>query len=100
MAALEKDLLKSDDEFRKIWLDADNYQHIDIKTEIPNVKFNYKSSWDFIENVNYHKWHYREFFDYQKTRSFCYSIIRIIVNNEPQNSQPYKNTLEILKSVV
>lgn len=95
----EKDLLKSDDEFRKIWLDADNYQHIDIKTEIPNVKFNYKSSWDFIENVNYHKWHYREFFDYQKTRSFCYSIIRIIVNNEPQNSQPYKNTLEILKDI-
>ena len=36
---------------------------------------------------------------YQKTRSFCYSIIRIIVNNEPQNSQPYKNTLEILKDI-
>lgn len=95
----ENDLLKSDDEFRKIWLDANHYQHIDIKTEIPNVKFNYKTSWDFIESVNFHKRYYREFFDYQKTRSFCYTLLRIIVHNKPKDSRPYKNGLEILKDI-
>lgn len=93
----ENDLLKSDDEFRKIWLDANRYQHIDIKAQIPNVKFNYKTSWDFIESVNFHKRYYHEFFDYQKTRSFCYSLLRIIVHNESKDSRPYKNGLEILK---
>lgn len=93
----ENDLLKSDNEFRKIWLDADGYQHVDIKTGIPIVEFNYDNTFDFIESVNYHKWHYRDFFDYQRTRSFCYSLLRIIVHNETKLPQPFQKTLKILK---
>lgn len=93
----EIDLLKSNDEFSKIWLDAQRYQHIDIKTDIPVVEFNYNNAFEFIESVNYHKWRYRDLFDYQQTRSHCYLLLKIIVHNEPIYSNPYQNTLKILK---
>ena len=93
----ESDLLKSDNEFKKIWLDASSYQHIDIKTEIPVVEFNYESAFDFIESVNYHKWRFREAFDYQRTRSFCHPLLRIIVANDTTHPIKYENTLRILK---
>ena len=93
----ENDLVKSDAEFTKIWLDAENYWHIDINTEIPVLEFNYKNAYDFIESVNYHKWNFHYIFDYQKARSFCYSLLRIIVFCEPKNPTPYQNVLRILK---
>ena len=93
----ENDLLKSEDEFRKIWLDAKSYLHVDIKNEIPDVDFNYDNTFDFIESVNYHKFRYHDAFDYQRTRSFYYSILKIIVNNESKYLQPFQNTLRILK---
>ena len=93
----ENDLLNSENEFTKIWLDAQSYLHKDIKTEIPTVEFNYENIFDFIESVNYHKWRYRDLFSYQKTRSFCYSLLRIIVHNEPERPEPYQNILRLLK---
>ncbi len=69
----------------------------DILNEIPSIKFNYDNTFDFIESINYHKWHYRDLFDYQRTRSYCYSLLRIIVNNEPKSPNPFQNTLKILK---
>lgn len=95
----ESDLLKSDTEFSKIWLDASSYQHVDIKTEIPVVEFDYESTFDFIESVNYHKWRFPHTFDYQKTRSFCHSLFRIIVSNDAIQSTKYENILEIYKDI-
>lgn len=95
----ENDLVKSDNEFAKSWLDAYTYHHIDIKTEIPNVEFDYTTSWDFIESVNFNTRHYREIFDYQKTRSFCYSLLKIIIQNELHYSQQHEDTLEIFKDI-
>lgn len=93
----ENDLLKTDNEFEKIWLDSENYTHVQITDEIPVVQFNYDSTFDFIESVNYHKFRHHGVFDYQRTRSFCYSILRIIVSNESQHPQPFQDTLKILK---
>lgn len=93
----ENDLLKSDDEFRKIWLDSENHNHVKITDEIPIVKFNYDNTFDLIESVNYLKYKYHDMFDHQRTRSFCYSILRIIVINESKQPQPYQNTLKIFK---
>ena len=93
----ETDLLKSDAEFTKIWLDAENYRHIDINTVIPVVEFNYNNAYDFLESVNYHKWRFHEAFDYQRTRSFCHSLLRIIVSCEPKHPTPYLSVLKILK---
>ena len=93
----ETDLQKSTNEFNKIWLDANGYQHIDIKTEIPVVEFNYENAFDFIESVNYHKWRFRDVFDYQRTRSFCHSLLRIIVENDTKHPTKYENVLRILK---
>ena len=93
----EKDLLKSDAEFAKIWLDTVNYNHIDIKTEIPVIEFNYNNTYDFIESVNYLQWCFNDTFDYQRARSFCYSLLRIIVSCEPKHPTPYLNVLKILK---
>lgn len=93
----ENDLFKSDNEFRKVWLDAESNQHVDIINEIPKVEFNYDNTFDFIESVNFHKFSYHNAFDYQRTRSFCYSLLSIIVNNEFKHQQPFQNTLKILK---
>lgn len=93
----ETDLLKSTNEFNKIWLDANSLQHIDIKTEIPFVEFNYENAFDFIESVNYHKWRFRDAFGYQRTRSFCHSLLRIIVANDTKHLIKYENVLRILK---
>jgi hypothetical protein len=93
----EIDLLKSDNEFEKIWLDSENYTHVQITDKIPVVQFNYNNTFDFIESVNHHKFRHYEAFGYQSTRSFCYSILRIIVSNEPKHPQPFQNSLRILK---
>lgn len=93
----ETDLLKSTNEFTKIWLDANSYQHIDINTEIPVVEFNYENAFEFIEIVNYHKWRFHDAFDYQRTRSMCHSLLRIIVANDTTHPTKYENVLRILK---
>lgn len=93
----ESDLLKSPDEFNKIWLDANSNQHIDIKIENPVVEFNYESAFDFIESVNYHKWRFHDTFDYQRTRSYIHSLLRIIVANDTQHPTKFDNVLRILK---
>lgn len=93
----EDDLLKSNNEFRKIWLDAENYQRRDIKTEIPIVDFNYDNTSDFLESVNYYKWRFHDSFSYQGTRSFCYPLLRLIIQNEPKQPIPYQNALRIIK---
>jgi hypothetical protein len=93
----ENDLLKSEAEFTKIWLDAESYRHIDIMTTIPVVEFNYNNAYDFIESVSYHKWRFHDAFDYQRTRSFCHSLLRIIVSCEPKHPTPYQSVIKILK---
>lgn len=93
----ENDLLKTDNEFEKIWLDSESYTHVQITDEIPLVQFNYDSTFDLIESVNYHRFRFQGVFDYQRTRRFCHSILRIIVSNEHQYPQPFQNSLKILK---
>ncbi len=93
----ESDLLNSDNEFNKIWLDANSDKRIDIKTEIPVIEFNYESAFDFIESVNYHKRRFHDAFDYQSIRSFCHSLLRIIAANDVKHSTKYENILKIIK---
>lgn len=93
----ESDLLKSEMEFLKIWLDAEMYSNIDIHSEIPFVIFDYNNTSDFIESLNYWKWLYREAFDYQGTRVFHHFLLRIIALHEPSHSKPFHSVLHILK---
>lgn len=93
----EKDLLESENEFKKDWLDSPNYRHIDINKKIPDIRFNYENSYDFIKSVKYNTWYYRYIYDHQETRSFCYILLRILVNNDRNNSSPYSNILNIFK---
>lgn len=95
----ENDLNKSDAEFNKIWLDSPNYTHTNINDEIPIVEFNYKDSFNFIENVNHHKSWFHGLFDYQRTRSFCYTLLRLIISNDPKYPSSYQNTIKILKDI-
>lgn len=95
----ESDLMQSDAEFTKIWLDSDIFQYVDIATEIPHVEFNFDNTFDFIQSVNYHKWRYREAFDYQFTRSYCYTLLQIIITNDSKNHRPYQNVLKIFEDI-
>lgn len=93
----ENDLNKSENEFSKIWLDATGYQHVSIDDAIPVLEFNYENTVDFIESVNYHKWRFRDAFDYQRTRSFCHLLLRILVPNESPYPKMHEHALKIIK---
>jgi hypothetical protein len=95
----EPDLLQSKDELQKTWLDSPSYQHIQVGSEVPRVEFKYTSTIDFIENVGYHKWRLHEMFDHQSIRSFCYSLLRIIIKNDPKHPLPYQNVRDLMKDI-
>lgn len=92
----ETDLLESSNDFRKFWLDAESYNHIRIEDEIPYAKFNYEKPFEFIESVTYHKWRFRELFSYQRTRSYCLSLLRITILS---SAKPEDQVVKILKDV-
>ena len=94
---IEPDLLKCDNEFAKTWLDGESYRHIDINTDIPVVKFDYSNTYNQVENIQYHKWRFHDAFDYQRIRSFCYLLVRLIINHDKEASYPYKEIIKLLK---
>lgn len=91
----EEDLLKSDSEFKKIWLDSVSYSHIGIKNEIPKITLNFENTFDYIEDVTFHKWRYREVFDYQGSRSIFLLLLRLLVHNDSKST--YENIINIIK---
>lgn len=95
----ENDLLNSNNEFRKMWLDASSYNHIDINAEIPVVDFNYKRAYDYIESVKFHQWGLPDIFYYQSTRSYFYLLLQLIIQNDANNSTPYQNVINIIKDI-
>jgi hypothetical protein len=97
MLRSESDLLKSDLEFSKIWLDSEAYVHVDIKTEIPQINFNFDNTVDFIEDVYFHKWRFQGIFDYQRNRSTYLMILRMVVSYDSKYSTLYENVLNLLK---
>lgn len=94
----QKDLDKSDEEFSKIWLDLPSYAHIEIHQDVPKKVFNYNSSLDFIDDIDNLKWHYPYAFDYQKTRSFTLSLLRLIISLDAIEVKPYEETIKIIKN--
>lgn len=95
----ENDLLQSDNEFTKIWLDSPSYSHIDIKTEIPTLKLNGNNTIDLISNIEIQKRQFQGIFDYQLLRSFCLSLLRIVAAHDVLNTKIYHNVLKILNDV-
>lgn len=93
----EKDLIQSDDEFAKTWLDSEGYRHTNINTEIPVLHFDHSNAYNYIESVQYHKWRFQDAFDYQRMRSFCYLLIRLVINNCKPEAAPYPEIKKLLK---
>lgn len=93
----ETDLQQSNDEFLKMWLDSASYLHININSDIPDVKFNYETAYDFLESVDYNKWGFREVLGHQEIRSYCYLLLRLIIDNDPKHPVAYQSVANILK---
>ena len=93
----EKDLQNSDDEFKKSYLDAPQYLNIDIKNKIPEVVFNYNNTYDFINEIDFFDYRIGDILHTQESRSFYYSLLKLIIFNEPKHPTPYQNTLKLLK---
>jgi hypothetical protein len=79
MFRLEKDFEKSDNEFEKTWLDAYQYRYGSMSQEIPVVDFDYSNPYSFVDSVKYQKQRFHDAFDYQRTRSFSWTLLRLMV---------------------
>lgn len=95
----QPDLLQSEDEFHKVWLDSPSYHNVDIHSPIPRVVFDYSSTYGFIKNVKYHAFRMHDIFDLQGMRSHCYSLLRLIIKNDPLHPVPFQNIVKILNDV-
>jgi len=95
----EIDLLQSKNDFIKIWLDNPSYSHINIKSKIPLLNFNYNSSIEYIEDIEKNKTRFQGVFDYQKNRSYCLGLLRIIVANDNIDNNHYQLVISILKDI-
>lgn len=95
----EKDFNKSKNEFPKVWLDAQNYHHIEISTPAPSVDFDYSDIYNFVQSVRMVVRRYQDLFHYQFSRSFSYGILNIISKNEPQYGGPYRTLLQLLRDL-
>ncbi|QHS63488.1 hypothetical protein [Chitinophaga agri] len=94
----EPDLLKTDFEFEKIWLDAESHMHISIGREIPRIEFNYQSVFHFIQSVEHTKLGL-QIFDYQRTRIYYSQLLKILIENPSPGDEPYKAVNKILKDL-
>lgn len=92
----ETDLLNTPYEFNKCWFDAESHRD-DILREVPSVDLTYKSSYDLIEALEYHEWHFHDLFDYNYSRSYAHLALRIIALSDPQYPEPYSTLIRILK---
>lgn len=93
----ERDLLNSDNEFRKMWLDAYAYSQININTEIPKIIFDYSNTFNFIQSVFQYEYRFSGVYDGGDTRRVVYPLLRIIAANAPFYPVPYQTILNILK---
>ncbi|WP_430412705.1 hypothetical protein [Kordia sp.] len=95
----ENDFQNTDVEFEKIWFDAPRYTHRNINTPIPEVKFDYKSPYDFITSIEYHESNYPSVFDHQSIRSVCHLLFNIMIVNEKKEHVFFGNFIEILQKI-
>ncbi len=78
----ENDLLNSEIELTKIWLDPPSYSHFELGMEVPDIEFRYDSPYDYIESVKKFSWRYRDIFDWQGTRAFLSPLLRLIISHQ------------------
>jgi|GEM_PF-1266989 len=94
----QNDLIRSDNEFIKIFLDSHNIKRRPVTKEIPDIKFDYDNPIAYIDDIIYYDWRYQELFYFQPSRGIFDLVIHIIVqNDELKNPVPYHHVLEFLK---
>ncbi|MCS4168519.1 hypothetical protein [Sphingobacterium sp. BIGb0116] len=95
----EEDLLKSEHDFQKIWLDALNYHHIEIDGKIPNISFDYSSTYNFINSVVNAGRQHDDLFFYQRTRVFSSLLLGLYLKNLSSQQKQYSEVPKILKDL-
>lgn len=95
----EPDLVNTDTEFRKIWLDSPSYAHIKITDEVPHVSIAGQTSAALIEHIEQHKWRFRDVFDHQASRGFHDLLLRLALSYDSLRPSPYPNTIQLLEAV-
>lgn len=92
----EPDLVGSEHEFVKIWLDSPHYLHINPISDVPFLKFSSSNTYDFIEEIEFHKWKFHDVFDYQETRGVYSLLLDFIIQFE---SEPYLTIRNLLNDI-
>jgi len=95
----EEDLLKSEHDFQKIWFDAVNYHHVEIDGKIPDLSFDYSSSYNFINSVVNAAGQHGDLFSYQRSRVFSSLLLGLYLKNPLSQQKQYSEVPKILKDL-
>jgi hypothetical protein len=94
----EPDLNGYDDEFKKIWMDSARYFHIGIEDDIPVLKLEARTSYELIEEIEFHR-RFDEMFSYQQGRGIYYLLLRFVIQYDMSAPIRHGNVLTALKSI-
>lgn len=89
----EVDLLNSDQEFKKIYLDTFSHNS-NFEDTIPNIEINNNNTFEFIKNIKTQNVRFQEFFGHQNAREFYYLILRIIINSNSKKLQIFQKFIK------
>ena len=98
----ETDLINSDKEVCKIWYDSDCFSHRNIFGDVPTLNFNEADTYSLLKKIKNQNsfWRLEDCIYMQKTRYFCFSLLKYIILHEMKNNYSFGNTIrEIIKDV-
>jgi len=93
----EGDLLVSDLELSKVWLDTPLYLHHGVSQAVPSVQFDYSGAFAYIENAESHERHLQGIFDHEGSRGYYSSLVKLMMQTDRSGTNPYHQVLKLLK---
>ena len=99
----EKDLINTDKEVAKTFLDSERYSHDYIFREAPPFDLSEASAYELLIKIeDNNRFGRLENFQFQKTRSFCFTLLRYVIEYEIKNEQLLEKSLitEIINEYV
>lgn len=97
--AEEKELDKSDDEFKKMWLNGHSRGEFNIGAEIPKVEFDFDNLYSYLESMENTEWIFPNVYDHQYKRTSYRLVLRFIAQTETNAQCPYQTLISTFKNL-
>lgn len=97
--AEEKELDRSDDEFKKMWLNGHSRREFNIDAEIPKVEFDFDNLNSYLESMENTEWIFPNVYDHQYKRTSYWLVLRFIAQTETSVQYPYQTLISTFKNL-